>query len=1300
MRWFSVLIFILITSSFASSRLPSNTLPLAGVALRVSTYEQLDFTVSSDIVNRESKPGSWKVKAIDGTYRVDRNGLKHPAKLVWIAVPPGKRVQLTSIKPQSTSYLSGTLEPAISDTARSDLLRAMTGSNWIEIGELNTLLGHTVVPVYIMFAVQNGNSIAYSSNIAVSLRFVDITSTQSVDRTQLAPLPDYILNHSTANRWRTSRSSIMSLTQTSTVAPIGPLYRISTNSEGITEITGAELQRAGINLSQIDPLSIRLLSNSAKPLDEALTAALKEPWNEIAILVEDGNDGRFDPTDRILFYGESTYGWSRNSNSTFSHWLSPYTRKATYFLDLNQGGLPGRRMSSLPSANDELLVTTAIGRYLREDDLSCFANASFTTSGTRWVGPLLTNTSDIILTLPLAGAVASPTGIVKFSSRWVSTDNLYPSNGRFLLNGTQFDASSFSYYDIVINNQASASLLHEGANQFTARKTGSHDFYFDWLEVEYPRDLTMRNGKLFADVTIGSKYRVNITTTTLPYVFEVSNRDSVRWIHNKSFADSGSSLQYRRYVAFDEDAFLHVVSIDPARFGGEDYSYLRDTTLSADYLLIYDDDYHDPAKKLRDYRISHNSVDAKMIRIQDIYDCFSGGNVDPVAIRNFLRYTVTSWSRSHSIPKYVMLFGDGDYDYRGILQPNTNRPIPAYEISTYATDDYFTRLTGSTALPEMISARLPLQTPRQMDAWVDKLMTYETQPVPGTWRNKIVLCADDEYGQGGTYDAFEQTHTEKTEDISRRLIPNTYEQVKIYLLEYPAIVDPVQLANVKPEANAALLTELERGALMVNWIGHGNPRVWAHEQLLRESRDLNRINTGMKLPLWLGFTCDWAYWDDAAVQSMPEKLLGLSNNGALAVVAATRPTGADPNEILADYFFRAILDTLQHPHRSIAEALTLAKVQSGTDAPYSRANSSLYTSLCDPLTRLALPEYDIGIDSITPSPITPLARSMTHGKVVIQDGSSLSDGQLTVTLRSSPLKRVHHWDDDPSNSAITYFKPGRLLFRGTTTLTDTSFRTPLLLPLDVTYNDSATAYAYANGSWGAASGILINQRTDSVCANLRDTIPPAIKLFINNREFRSDDIVNDNPILLADIVDSSGVNLTGEIGHRIIATIDGKDLDFTEQFAYMNNQVTKGTVESPLGFLDPGKHHLRLVAFDGANNPGVAVIDFEVASTSSELSVRNLLNYPNPISGNTAFTFECSVAGTASIDIYSIHGTKIRSISSFPIHIGYNYPSEATWDARDKDGVDVANGVYLWRLKAKADDGRSVDATGRAAVLR
>ena len=113
---------------------------------------------------------------------------------------------------------------------------------------------------------------------------------------------------------------------------------------------------------------------------------------------------------------------------------------------------------------------------------------------------------------------------------------------------------------------------------------------------------------------------------------------------------------------------------------------------------------------MRAHREKTEQLRSLVVNLDQVYNEFSSGIVDPVAIRDFLKYTRTTWSVK---PQYVLLFGAGSYDYKNILKLSDHNWVPPYEtlesneqISTLASDDYYVFLDPSSQTISLPIGRL------------------------------------------------------------------------------------------------------------------------------------------------------------------------------------------------------------------------------------------------------------------------------------------------------------------------------------------------------------------------------------------------------------------------------------------------------------------------------------------------------------------------------------------------------------------------------------------------------------------
>jgi hypothetical protein len=261
-------------------------------------------------------------------------------------------------------------------------------------------------------------------------------------------------------------------------------------------------------------------------------------------------------------------------------------------------------------------------------------------------------------------------------------------------------------------------------------------------------------------------------------------------------------------------------------------------------------------------------------------------------------------------PAYVLFMGDADYDYRNITG-ESNLKVPTIQIgdiNSYATDDRLVAFNGR--IPEMASGRYPARTIEEVVNFCDKIVEFERNMEEGLWKQKVTLVADDPLRP--EKDAFElatgKSHTYNSERVAN-IIPEYMDTKKIYLAKYDEIDGGLDFGISKPTATKELLESINKGTSIINYIGHGNSRQWAQEQLLiiNENRnDIELIKTQMKLPLWIAGTCNWGHFDKINEESFAEELIRTPMDGASAVISTSRGISVTSNIQFLERIFNQI----------------------------------------------------------------------------------------------------------------------------------------------------------------------------------------------------------------------------------------------------------------------------------------------------------------------------------------------------------------------------------------------------------
>jgi hypothetical protein len=321
----------------------------------------------------------------------------------------------------------------------------------------------------------------------------------------------------------------------------------------------------------------------------------------------------------------------------------------------------------------------------------------------------------------------------------------------------------------------------------------------------------------------------------------------------------------------------------------------------------------------------------EVVSISQVYDQFSYGLVDPAAIRELLRYAQANWVKP--APQYVLLVGEASYDYRDNLKGPNKSLVPTYLVDTAfsgqtLSDNWFVCLGDEDVLPDMAIGRLPVSTADEARAVVDKIISYEQGAPPGDWRERIVLVAD----------GAEASFATQSDLLVTESVPSRYEVSRIYA---GSIEDP----------QSALLQELEKGGLIVNYVGHGSIDTWSEDRLF-SSEQIGSLGNDGGQPMMILMSCLLGFFGHPERDSMAEKLLLAEDGGAVAVFAPSSLTLSSDQGPLN----RALLSALLRGEApTVGQAILEAKRSLSPESQGQRDVIETFTLLGDPALRLASP---------------------------------------------------------------------------------------------------------------------------------------------------------------------------------------------------------------------------------------------------------------------------------------------------------------------------------------------------------
>ncbi len=1160
----------------------------------------------------------------------------------------------------------------------ADNIKAAT-VEWIQKQKLR---GLNVATLKITPGSDGFNDNQYFSEIAIILNFDGQPSANQ------SRLPDdisasNIINWNVARYWRQSR--ITKKAKVSDDLHLGQWLKFKVEKDGIYQINGTELINIVPTIDQRDTRSFILYTGSNLGRSQPQNPGAPTPdenFTEIAFKYAGSSDGTFSENDNIIFYGRGSSGFDLDgTNVTYNQNLF-FENNTYWFFIPDDNSLRGQRISEFQST-DIPTINLDYGiqhQHIETDFLNPFQ------SGLGWVEQSISTNNKIQKTIDISHPVNNIPPILTAEFQGGTTDNKVrptPSNSIDInVNSSQNTIlSNISWTGLnqrsVTMTLADGSLIN-GSNSFyfTNKSTDNYSQpYFDSLTLLFGRQLNFL-GESFEFYTPIHSNPINfsMSSNNNPTIWNISDVSTPRMLsveqigNNYSFNVSPKINSYDRLIVFDSDNISTITDFE--NLGRINLNILRNSTTQAEHIIIALNEYMNVASKF----ISHRGSSI-FTPLEVIYDEFSGGNPDPMAIRNFIDWTQKNWQAPQ--PVYVFILGDADYDYRNITG-NSNNIVPTVEVGvvgSYATDDRLAAINGR--IPEVAIGRFPARTIAEAEDYIEKLIEFETNPEYGLWRQRITLVADDGARPEDTVSEINigKSHTINSE-ILAQIIPPTFETNKLYMLEFPEESDATSFGVAKPEATSALFDVLEKGTAIVNYIGHGSAHQWAQEKLLFQDRgDLQAINTGMRLPLWIAGTCSWGHFDDIGRESFSEELIRQPMNGACAIITTSRPITVTSNQYYEEQLFNRIF-----PQQTVSDlpiGVILQSIKTGNQ------EGEYFHLFGDPAMQLSLPKMEITITDVSPDTLQTLGES----EYKAEQNITQNNGEGFVILNDAEREVTREYNYLSNIESLSYKLPGATLFRGKFSFENNLITGRLRVPRDISFSDkpaSLNMYILSNDSepnealgWKDSLYIVSGDPTS-------DNFGPIIGYETDNKRIlRSGDHIQENDEIFIRLTDPLGINLTGEIGHNIVLTNHSNDDDeiITDDFIYENNSITTGTI--PLDLDENSQDlHLSLKAWDSANNPSESeIILYRIAE--AKLKLFNVTNFPNPFSNSTQFTFEISQPADVSVDIFTLGGRKIMQIESEYFSVGFH---TIDWNGEDAFGDKLANGVYLYRLKAVEDE--------------
>lgn len=1094
--------------------------------------------------------------------------------------------------------------------------------------------------------------------------------------------------------------------QTHSVLSSGNWYKVAIGETGMQRLTYSDLSSLGMDVDHLDPRNIRVYHNGGGLLSEYNADPRVDDLVEIPIFVQGESDGRLDRNDYLVFYARGPVTWKYDSAlEYFVYRPNAYENCSYAFITADLGAGQRVETSDGPSGATEAVVTEFLDYQVHDQD-----NINLINGGRTFFGEVLDGNSSLPLYFTFKNARSS-----------------HPCRISLSLAGRNFKPASFEVLldDVLLHSYSITSTGSESTKPFSNPVTGqllgtvSGDLlkvtlkhvgvsgttsigYVDYVAVNTWRSLNFTDSEMLfrnpeaSDASKVYQYKLTGASSSLQ-VWDVT--DSIHPVIVNGQL-SGNTLTFKvmgnarnEFIAFDGASF-HTPEAR-GKVENQDLHFDR----NYDYLIVVYPDFMEQAERLKAIHAQYDpELRIKITTPQEIYNEFSCGAQDVSAIRDYCRML---YHDSRPL-RYLLLFGDASFDYKN--RNGVVNFVPSFEtanstdiLTNIVTDDFYCFMDDmegslSGSLPSIGAGRFPVATLEQATQMVDKVENYlkNDENTMKPWRNTITFMCDD---------AESNIFLDHSEGFAN-LIKNTGGEAmvvdKLYLDAYNQQSTPN--GQLAPEFNAALNNRMEKGTLVLNYVGHGGEVQLAEERILQRA-DVQSWRNGPQYPLMITGTCEFSRYDDHHRTSLGEYAFLSQYGGMVAMFTTSRVTFPNDNLNFLTSVYNNLFQMEEGKRLRLGDVFRLGK-------PKGTIAERRYVFFGDPALRLPLPKWTVEttaledtLKALQPTTIEGVVKDLSGQVANAFNGIvyvSVYDKASTITTKGDENTRPREFELRNS-----------ILFNGKTEVVNGHFSIDFIVPRDISYrygSGMVSFYAtdYENDAIGLSEEFVIGGFYEDA---VMDETPPTVRLFVDDEHFVSGGITGDSPTLIAYVEDASGINTTGAgIGHDIVATLTGP----TEASYILNDYFIsdigyqgKGTVTYRMQNLAEGDYVLTIKVWDIYNNSGTASIAFKVVN-SDRMMLESPLCFPNPVRDEAYFSFGHNQIGNnmdVQILIYDMMGRQVAVLNE-QVKGTSARANPIPWDGRAGNGKKLPVGVYAYCIKATNDQHETACVVSKLLITR
>ena len=733
------------------------------------------------------------------------------------------------------------------------------------------------------------------------------------------------------------------------------------------------------------------------------------------------------------------------------------------------------------------------------------------------------------------------------------------------------------------------------------------------------------------------------------------------------------------------------------------------------------------AERLKELHEQRDSLRVRIVPADELFNEFSSGTPDANAYRRYLKMLYDRAESEADMPRYLLLFGDGAWDNRMLTsdwrQSSPDDYLLCYESEnsfsetmSYVSDDFFCMLDEGEGASltkrdrtDVGVGRLPARNEAEGKIMVDKIVDYANNAHAGDWQNTLCFMGDD---------GNNNVHMREADAAVQTVIGDhpSFNIRKVYWDAYKRVSYSTGMRY--PDVMLLLQQQMQQGALIMDYCGHGSPYTISHERVLNLS-DFS-ASTSLRLPLWVTASCDIMPFDTQE-ENIGETAMLNAHGGAIAFFGTTRTVYTGDNQNMNCAFLKFVLGSTDGRRNTLGDAVRLAKndVRSIGDDPSDRTRSDTYpinklhySLLGDPALTLAAPKTGLVIDSINGKPVNGVTQLPVGQEATITghiEGEADFSGIVSLTVKDveqTVTCRLNNTGDDGAETAFTFKDRPATIYNGQDSVRNGRFRMTFVLPRDISYSEGTgrmTAYAINNARQLSVQGSTEAFSLVSAEMAANDGIGPSIYCYLNSTSFQNGGRVNTTPYFYAQLSDKDGINASGNgVGHDLQLVIDGNPtMTYTlnDYFQYDFGDYKSGSVGYSLPTLSEGEHRLSFRAWDVHNNSSVAELTFTVVR-GLEPNCYSVECTKNPATTSTSFIINHDRTGSEMdivLEVFDTSGRLLWAKQETGVSTDNTYTLD--WDLTTSSGSRLQTGVYLYRVLVSSDGSSKASKAQKLIIL-